>query len=271
MSDTNNAIVKLSEALPAEYQAALAALAQKTNPRKKGLSDEAATGNWSPPILKIKQPTSRDPLAENLKSGEMYTSTGEAKGSKIEVIVLYRYITHARWKANDFSSPDCSSPGELPGHPRLSVFGTECSACPDLPFRDGQPTACSKNMVYWVMDAKTNSDIYVVQFSKTSYKTGAELYKLAKAQQTAWHRKFILSSVKANSTKGVFYNFNISLGEPTDEPQQKIADSLYEMIHEQRTATLTRLLERRVVAEKTTSDDTVIDVEFSNAAPKFKM
>jgi hypothetical protein len=261
--------------LPENYQEALRTLAQKANPRKKGLSDEQGSGNWNPPNIRTNQPTTRNTGGlDDLKQGEMFTSLGDRLGTELEFIILYRYVTHTRWNPGEFGgAPNCSSPGVLPGQDRLSVFGDKCNDCPDLPFRDGQKTSCNKNMVYWILDANAMDSIYSVQFSKTSYRVGSKLYKLARSQPMAWSRKFKLSTVKISNARGVYYAYDISLAEKADEHQQAIADAFYEVINANRTGMLERLYARAAAKEQAPDETTNLndDVVEEGVEPEFNI
>lgn len=239
-------IEKVYGTLPDNYKESLAHLAKKSNPRKKGLSDEVESASWNPPSVRVMQPTTRNTSgAEGVQPGDMFTSLGRRIGTELLFIPFYRFTTHTRWDDGDFGgAPNCSSPGAIPGQPRLSIFGTKCDDCPDLPFRDGHKTSCNKNMVYWVLDANTMSDIYSIQFSKTSYRVGSRIYSLAKGQESTWARTFKLSTVKQTTSRGIYYKYDVTLGDETDVHQRGIADAFYDMVHEQRNVMLQRLVDR---------------------------
>lgn len=266
-------LARLMDTLPDKYKKSLEDLAQKANPSKRGLSDEQAVSSWNPPSIRVYQPTTRNTGGlEDLRQGDLFTGTGDNLGKELEFIVLYRYITHTRWNAGEFSgAPNCSSPGILPGHERLSVFGDKCDDCPDLPFRDGKRTLCGKNMVYWVMDAKNMDSIYSVQFSKTSYNTGSKLYRLARSQPLTWSKTFKLAATKVENSRGVYFNLAVTMGGDTDEHQQAIADAFCTIIHDQRTAMLRRLIERREEAVDGNPEDMAVETEESSAEPDFNM
>jgi len=252
MVDMAPPLTAIFDSLPENYQKSLTTLAKKSNPRKKGLSDEQGSSNWNPPGIRINQPTTRSTGGlEDLRPGEMFTGVGDRLGTELEFIILYRYITHTRWNPGEFSgAPNCSSPGVLPDQERLSIYGDKCNDCPDLPFRNNKRTACNKSMVYWVLDAKTMSNIYTVNFAKTGYKVGSKLYRLARSQPSAWAKVFKLSTNKISNNQGVYYSYDIALGDNTDEHQQTISDAFYEVIHGNRTAMLTRLQERALAREQ---------------------
>ena len=128
------------------------------------------------------------------------------------------------WKARQYWSPDkdeakvlCSSPDAI-----LGYQGTECKKCPHSVFdEESRKTECNTMVVVMVVKADL-SDVFMVNFSKTGYKTGGEWQGLMKKAGVATYRRvYGLVSKDSKEYKNVS---NIAIetysGEKRDTPAE---------------------------------------------------
>lgn len=211
----------------------IARLVGVMNPNKKGFEEVDAP--WTPPVVKIKQGLSTDapPKAE---VGDLYTDTGRILPKPLTFCPLYMYMGHVKFEP-DNPNPVCSSEDCV-----ISRYGNPCADCPDLPFRDGQRTTCSKTMAAFVFD-KDFSEIYLVPFSKTSLRAGTRLMKQAKADTVPWERWHALNTKLQQRKEGpgeYYVAVTSPTGEEVNSEMHAIADFFYDKIY----ATRKKLLER---------------------------
>lgn len=213
--------------MPEEARQAVRNLAALASPTKPGL-EEVVTA-WKIPRISIAQPTSRSTAKpENAKNGDLYTSAGQLLERPWGGIPLYFYEEHINYGDNG-SNPVCSAPDGKLGSP----FG-ECAKCPHLPFGkqnagrgDQRQTSCQNNIVC-VMLAHDLSQVYTVQFGKTSRRAGSALLSLAGQQTAVWRQSYLLNTEKKAGDRGVYWIYKVeATGKDNADHVQRLAEALY--------------------------------------------
>lgn len=209
--------------LPPEHVQKIMRLVEVMNPNKKGFEEVDAP--WSPPVIKIKQGLSTDAPAKT-ENGDLYTDTGRVLSRPFTFCPLYMFMGHVKFEI-DNPNPVCSSEDC-----ETSRYGNPCADCPDLPFRDGQKTLCSRTITAFIFD-KDFSEVYLLPFSKTSLRTGTRLMKQAKADAVPWERWHNLDT-KSQKRKEGPGEYSVSTTTPTGEEVDKsmhdLADFFYNKI-----------------------------------------
>lgn len=176
---------------------------------------------WTPEKLKLLHPVSNDPLAPgDAKVGDIYaageilwSAEKDGRTKPFKFVLCYAWQSRSRFMPGD-NRPDCSSAdGKWNDHGTLM-----CKDCPDLPFRNGKPTNCNNvlNMVVLPVDLR---GVYIVRFSKSSYKAGSNIKKLLKSSLKVWDKTFGLTTKEmsnASNTWNVFQSMPLS-EEPAPE------------------------------------------------------
>lgn len=202
-------------------------MAALASPNKPGL-EEVVTA-WKVPRINIVQPTSQsDAKPEAAKNGDLYTTAGQLLEKPWGGIVLYVYEENINFPAQG-KNPVCSAPDAKLGSP----FG-ECLKCPHLPFGkqnggrgDQQKTDCQNNIVA-VMWAADLSQVYQVQFGKTSRKAGSALLSLAGQQTVVWKQTYLLNTEKKTGDLGLYYVYKVEpTGKDNTEDVQRLSEALY--------------------------------------------
>lgn len=173
---------ELAEKLPEESNRANAiALVERMGEVIEGISDKPIT--WRPGTLKLTQATSdRSKLPRGATVGDLVL--GETVLDK-----PYKVIPIRSWDARQYWSPDqneakmlCSSPDAEVGY-----LGFNCRECPHSEFKDNK-IDCNKIKVFMVV-ASDLSDVFLVNFAKTSYKVGGDWQGLMKKAGVAPYRR----------------------------------------------------------------------------------
>lgn len=168
---------------------------------------------WAPEALKMRHPISSDPMMpQGTEVGDLYANGNllwsknrDGQSKPLEFVMCYGYQSRARFQQGE-SRSDCSSNDNI-----WNVYGNmKCQDCPDLPFRNGSPTACQNtmNMVILPLDL---SGIYIVRFSKSSYRAGTTITKALKGQNATYNRTFGLSTKEMSSNNKTWNIFNTSI------------------------------------------------------------
>ena len=193
------------------------------NPDKKGFEEVDAP--WAPPVIKIKQGLSTDAPAK-AEIGDLYTDTGRILPKPFVFCPLYMYMGHVKFEPDNpipvCSSEDCE----------ISRYGNLCADCPDLPFRDGQKTLCSRTITAFVFN-EDFSEIYLLPFSKTSLRAGTRLMKQAKADAVPWERTHALNTKVQTRKEGpgeYYVSVTTPTGDQVDSDLHAIADFFYDRI-----------------------------------------
>ena len=220
--------------LPPEHVQKIARLVGVMNPNKKGF--EEIDVPWSPPVVKIRQGLSTD-APSNAKNGDLYTDTGRLLPKPLDLVPIYMYMGHVKFEP-DNPNPVCSSEDC-----ETSRYGNPCADCPDLPFRDGQKTLCSRTTTVFAF-SKDFSEIYLIPFAKTSLRAGSKLMKNAKADTVPWERVHSLDTKLQQRKDGpgeYYVAVTSTTGEEVDPHMHPIADFFYDKISTTRKKILERI------------------------------
>ncbi len=213
----------------------LAALASASKP---GM--EEVTTAWRVPRVNIVQPTSQsEAKPEAAKNGDFYTTAGQILPRPFGIIPIYFHEENINFPKNE-KNPACFSPDAKLGSP----FG-ECLKCPHLPFGkqnggrgDQQKTDCQNNIVCVALTMDLKS-VVMIQFGKTSRKTGSALLSLAGQQSFVWKQSYLLDTEKKTADVGVYYVYKVSpTGKDNDAGVQTMAFALYELFVAERNRAL---------------------------------
>ncbi len=158
----------LAAGLPEAYKANAEALIARMDEVIDGIGDEPV--KWRAGTVKLFQAVS--------------DRTKAPKGTQIGDLILgenvlktpFGVIPMRSWDARQYWSPDqneakmlCSSPDA-----ELGYIGLKCRECPHSKFdEEAKKTECNKIKVVMVLAADC-SDIFLINFAKTGYKTGGE-------------------------------------------------------------------------------------------------
>lgn len=219
------------QTLPEATRAAVRTLAELASPNKPGMEEVSTI--WRVPRISIVQPTTQsEAKPEQAKNGDLYTTAGQLLDKAWAGIPIYFFEENVNFPQNG-KNPVCQAPDGKLGSP----FGT-CLTCPHLPFGkqnggrgDQQKTDCQSNIVAVMLTANLeNPQVYMVQFGKTSRKTGSALMSLAGQQTAVWRQSYVLTTEKKTGDMGLYYVYKV---EPTgkDNPPDvlKLAEALYGM------------------------------------------
>jgi hypothetical protein len=214
--------------MPENARQAVRDLAALASPSKPGLEEMLMA--WRPPRLMIAQPMTRSTAKpENAKNGDLFDTTGRLHAAPWTGTVIYIHEENINFKEGT-KNPICSAPDAKLGSP----FG-ECARCQYLPFgkqvrakgEEQQITDCDNNIVAIMVPADL-SNVYTVQFSKTSRKAGGALMQLAGAQRLVWAQSYQLSTEKKTNDSGMWWFFNVKPTGVNNPPHvAKLCEALY--------------------------------------------
>jgi hypothetical protein len=197
-------------------------------PDRPGL--EEMTGAWNVPRINIAQPTTRsEAKPESAKNGSLYTTEGKLLDLPWGGIPIYFHEENINFPKGGGNNPVCQSPDAKLGSP----FG-ECLKCPNLPFGkqnggrgEQKQTDCYSNIVA-VMLAADFSQVYKVQFGKTSRKAGAALLALARQQPFVWKQSYLFNTEKKTGEMGMYWIFQTQPTGKDNEPTvMRLCEKLY--------------------------------------------
>jgi len=207
-------LAQLVADLPEPYKANAQALVERMGAVIEGIGDEGV--KWRTPTAKLMQATSdRSKLPRGATIGDIIV--GERILQKPA-----RFIPIKTWDSRQYWSPDkdeekmlCSSPDAKVGY-----IGANCATCKHAVFDETtNKTECNKVKSFIVI-LEDLSDIFIMNFGKTSYKIGLAYEKnLKKAGVMPYRRVYGLSSVSNKQYKNV-ENLDIELydGDKRDTP-----------------------------------------------------
>lgn len=176
---------------------------------------------WRPSRLKLQHPTTSDPMVPADGRPGDYFSDGEVvydarKGGGWPFIPLIMWTSHALF-ADGQMAPTCSSDDG-----RWARNGLSCERCPNNPAYEGSPCRRSHEAVVLAADL---SNIYQINFSKSSYAAGTALRKFMQVPRAG--DKLIArlgSEAKKNTEKNsTYYIATMVKGSDERTPVQQYA------------------------------------------------
>jgi hypothetical protein len=216
-------------AMPAALQKVVGALVDQAAQVKPGM--EEVTTRWRIARVQIAQATSTQAAKpDSAKNGDIYTTAGKLLERPFPFIPFHFSQENIMFPMGA-KAPSCQSPDAKLGQP----YG-ECQKCPNLPFGmqnlgkgDQKKTDCQNQIVAVVLAADL-SQVYMIQFAKTSRGAGSALISLAGQQQVPWKQTYLLETEKGNSELGNFHKYKVSpTGKDNDEHVQRVAQALCDL------------------------------------------
>jgi len=223
---------KIAEKLPKELKANAQALIARMEEVVEGIGDDPI--RWKPLTLKLVQGTTdRSSIPKGTAIGDFIL--GEQKLEQ-----PMKFIPLRIWEGRQYWSPDqnesrliCSSPDG-----KLGYIGNYCNQCPHAKFDEvARKSECGKtqNVLAIFPDL---SDVFMVSFAKTNYKTGMDLKQNAtKAGVHLYRRVYGLSSDTNSQYKNV-ENYSLEiLGADeriTPDPLVEFLKELFDLVTEDR-------------------------------------
>lgn len=214
----------IAEKLSDTYKANALALIERMEEVVEGIGDEPV--KWKPSNLKLMQGTTdRSSAPRDARIGDFILGENTV-GRPL------KFIPIRIWDGRQMWSPDpneskllCSSPDAKVGY-----IGMQCSQCPHAVFDEvAKKSECgrTKNAIAITSDL---SDIFIIGFAKTNYKTGSDLVTAAKkAGVTLYRRVYGLSSETNKNYKNV-ENFTLEKLSDTERvTSPEILDFLKEL------------------------------------------
>lgn len=230
-----------------KHRPAVARLLEEMNPTKRGFSDEALR-DWTPTEIRVRQALSRN-VPDNIRNGQLYNTVGDLIPAPFRFTLLFISKSNIKFEAGGGSKIECMSLDTI-----TSRYGTKCADCADLPFRAGQPTQCSSVLNAIVLSE--DIQLYIIRFSKTSYKSGAQLSKMAQKTDAPWSKWYSLeTSEETNSNKAKYFVLKTNpSGENVASDVQVICDRLNLVVEELHAKALIRAADQVVNAQLETAD-----------------
>lgn len=149
----------------------------------EGIGDTPVT--WRPQTLKLVQAMSdRSKLPKGAGVGDFLLGE-DVQAMPMKSIVLRSWIARQYWSPDQNETKMlCSSPDNKVGY-----IGKECKSCEHSVFdEETKKTECNK--IVSVMNLKADlSDIFIVNFAKTSYKIGTDWQSMMKKSGVAPYRR----------------------------------------------------------------------------------
>jgi len=212
--------------LPPDIQKAVMLLVDQAAQVKPGM--EEVTTRWRVARVQIAQATSTTAAKpDSAKNGDLYTTAGKLLEKPFAFIPFHFSHENIMFPMGA-KAPSCQAPDAKLGQP----YG-ECAKCPHLPFGlqnagkgDQKKTDC-QNQIVAVALAADLSQVYIIQFAKTSRGAGSALQSLAGQQPVPWQQTYLLETEKGNSELGNFHKYKVSpTGKNNDEHKMKVAQAL---------------------------------------------
>lgn len=216
--------------LPAAIQKQVGLIVDQAGQVKPGM--EEVTTRWRIPRIQIAQATSTTAAKpENAKNGDLFTTAGKILEKPFGIIPFHFSYENILFPQGA-KIPACQAPDAKHGQP----FGL-CINCPHLPFGmqnggkgDQKKTDCNNQIVAMVIAANDISQVYMIQFAKTSRSAGSALSTLASNQPVPWQQAYLLETEKGNSELGNYFKYKVSpTGKNAEEPVMKVASVLCEL------------------------------------------
>lgn len=262
----------LAQALPETVRQNAIDLVTRMGEVIEGIGDKPVT--WRPGILKLIQAMSdRSKLPKGAGPGDLLLNE-EVVEQPLDVIVL------RSWDARQYWSPDkdeakmlCSSPDAV-----LGYIGQECKSCPHSKFdEETKKTECNKVKQFMVVK-KDLSDVFIVTFAKTGFKTGGDWQMMMKKAGVAPYRR--VYGVRTEDSKQYKNVSNIVIetytGDKRDTPTEYLAfvTELFNQVGADRKASvdefhkivLSRKQDPALLADQSGADSEVVLIGNESAA-----
>ncbi len=191
-------LTALAADLPDQYKEAASNLIARMGEVIEGIGDEPV--KWRAGTVKLMQAVSdRAKAPKGAQIGDLILN--ETILNKPTKVIVLR-----SWDARQYWSPDqnetkmlCSSPDA-----ELGYIGMQCRVCPHSKYdEEAKSIDCNKIKVFLVVTADL-SDVFMVNFAKTGYKTGTEWQStMKKAMVSPYRRIYGLSSETSKQFKNV--------------------------------------------------------------------
>jgi hypothetical protein len=237
--------------LPVALSEGIKELAMIINPQQEGYG-ELDEVRYRPPVVKVKQPvTTAAPKAA--QNGDIFSQdTGEVFSKPLPFVPIYPFENRARFQPGAMK-PDCRSEDC-----KTSIYGDDCSKCPDRPWKDNKQQKCN-NSFNIIAASPDFSKLYHLQFSKTSMKAGTSVVRQARnAGKKPWQRVYNLDTEEVKGGQGIYYVFDTSFsGDETDPQLFDTGRALHDVLGEQRMKMREELAQR--IAEGKTAVDALDD------------
>lgn len=154
-----------------------------------------------PNVSVRQQMTKSESLPGDVKVGELYTKQ-KVIGPELVFVPLYAHFKRVRFVQGQ-DRPECYSDDGVIG----SKWGV-CARCAHGRYVEGERAGCSSGYAFSVVsDDFTN--LYQIDFIKTSSKTGKRLMNLASSPHGIFKYSFRLSTEKVKNAKGEFYELRV--------------------------------------------------------------
>ena len=196
---TGDRLRQIAEEFP-DLQEKLEDLAMYAVARVEGVAE--GRGVVIPNIQVRQQMTKSESLPGDVKVGELYTKQMPV-GSKLNFIPLFIHNKRVKFTPGA-DRPECFSNDGVTG----SKWGT-CATCPHARFEAGQSASCSSGRSVAAVDSNFEH-LYMIDFIKTSARTGKKLLALASGPHGVFKNVFELFTEKEKNTKGEFYVLRVN-------------------------------------------------------------
>lgn len=259
--------------LPDAYKANANDLITRMGEVIEGIGDRDVT--WRPQTLKLVQAMSdRSKLPKGANIGDFLL--GEDVVTQPKAVIVLR-----SWDARQYWSPDqnetkmlCSSPDAVVGY-----IGKNCKDCEFSKFdEETKKTQCNKIKVFMVAAADL-SDVFLIQFAKTGFKTGGDWNNLMKKAGVATYRRvYGVKSVDSKEYKNVV-NFGVETfeGDKRDTPKEilefvaelftQVSTDRKESVDEFHKIILTRKQDPALLANSAADSEMVLIPDTTEAVP----
>lgn len=191
-------LAELAAALPDTHKANAVALVERMGAVIEGIGDEGV--KWRMPTAKLMQAVSdRSKAPKGAGIGDIIVGEKILKKPQ-RVIVLKSFMSRQYWSPNQNEEKMlCSSPDGV-----LGYIGKQCTSCPHQVFDEvAKKTECNK-LKSFILITEDLSEIFALNFAKTSYKVGDAWEKnLKKAGVMPYRRVYGLTSTGSKQYKGV--------------------------------------------------------------------
>jgi len=209
--------------LPEEHQEAVATIMRRMSSDKKGVYSADDRPDYTE--LRLYQGTGADPnRPDSAVPGQFYLTSKENVGKVFEGTVIAIWQGRTMWPSRDGGGggarmPVCISMDRKVG----SRFGN-CSECYNLPFRNGQATDCSDDVVAFML-TRDLQDIVLVRFSRTSEPAGRQLMRFIKKSMVPWEKWFKIETEEHKNKESGYRWFTMSVNLVEEDGKAAFVDT----------------------------------------------